>query len=85
MCGKVTPVILHGVASPDAGSQPTSTHSSEFFIGNQLVGTHLITKMILMNRPCAMGVWMFCFRKPYIYRGYSRIRTRTAPRVVVCS
>ena len=56
MCGKVTPVILHGVASPDAGSQSTSTHSNEFFIDNQLVGTHLIIEMISVNRPCAMGV-----------------------------
>ena len=56
MCGKVTPVILHGVAFSGADSQPTSSHSSEFFIDNQLVGTHLIIEMILVNRPCAMGV-----------------------------
>ena len=46
MCGKVTPVILHGVASPDAGSQPSSTHSSEFLIGNQLVGTLIGNQLV---------------------------------------
>ena len=38
---------------------PNRLHSErEFFIDNLLVRIHLIIKMILVDRPCAMGVWI---------------------------
>ena len=38
-----------------------------FFIDNLLVRIHLIIKMIRVNRPCAMRVWILFSREPYIF------------------
>ena len=40
---------------------------TEFVIDNLLVRIHFIIQMILVDRPCAMGVSIPFSRQPYIY------------------
>ena len=37
-------------------SDDESPHMREFFVDNLLVQIHFITEMILVDRPCAIGV-----------------------------
>ena len=40
------------------GDKKGEVPEREFFIDNLLVRIHLIIKMVLVDRPCAMGAWI---------------------------
>ena len=43
-------------------------HERELFIDNLLVRIRFIIELILVDRPCVMGVWISFSREPYIWR-----------------
>ena len=50
---------MRGILHPrvlDDGPKPKTNPEREFFIDNLLVQIHFIIEMILVDRPCAMGV-----------------------------
>jgi hypothetical protein len=68
-CTNVGPPFETSTAGLDTGavSLPHSHLEREFFIDNLLVRIHFIIEIILVDRPCAMGVWISFPRQPYIY------------------
>ena len=59
------------VCCPEHEPPETGGAEREFFIDNLLVRIHLIIEMILVDRPCAMGVLIPFFQQvvQFIYAG----------------
>ena len=61
MCLRYSAQILNARYGGDDVDQ-VCPPEKDFFIDNLLVQIHLIIEMILVDRPCAMGVWIFFAR-----------------------